>query len=436
MFLALVVGCIPATLDLPTRDVRDPSRIVPDRKGVHAGDDAVEQVDGGEIETETVFGDTGLADAGGGGEDGKMFWQLDEVREVDITLPQESYSALQQSPTTYVSGEVVIEGEDIGEIGVRLKGESTYRPLSGKAGFKLKFDFTDDDKQVDGLRRLTLHSNVYDPSFLHELTSHHVWQAAGLAAKRVGYAWVTVNGLDYGLYTVVDTADESFLKAFYDDPSGALWEAEGADFYTGRCSGFELKEPPVDIEASASIFEACGVGELQGDDFYDQLDATFGQAGFFEYVAIEAAVAHWDGYGLNLNNWFVYYEPESASWSMAPHSTDLAWGWNPWDYGNATCFNYQTDPRSYDNGRLLERCNAHPECKERLYETYEWAADLIEDETDAILDLIDDGYALIAEYVPNDPRMEYSVQDFEQHVDCLQEKIPQRPDVIRARVGL
>ena len=52
---------------------------------------------------------------------------------------------------------------------------------------------------------------------------------AGSAAPRVTYAWVSVNGEPYGLYTVPESVDENFLEHNFTDRRGPIH-----DFLTSK----------------------------------------------------------------------------------------------------------------------------------------------------------------------------------------------------------
>ena len=48
-----------------------------------------------------------------------------------------------------------------------------------------------------------------------EATSAAFLTAIGLPSSRVGYAWVRLNGDDYGLYTTVENVDKTFAKRWF-----------------------------------------------------------------------------------------------------------------------------------------------------------------------------------------------------------------------------
>src|SRR6185369_7170650 len=86
-------------------------------------------------------------------------------------------------------------------VGVRLKGGSFgFRTLTGKASFKVKFNFSVSGQRFQGLKKLTLNNMVQDDSMVHETLAYTAFRAMGVPAPRTGFAYLRVNGADYGVY--------------------------------------------------------------------------------------------------------------------------------------------------------------------------------------------------------------------------------------------
>ena len=122
-------------------------------------------------------------------------------------------------------------------VGIRLKGGTgSFRPLSGKAAFKIKFNFEnpkgEKGKKFLGLKKLTLNNMVQDPSMIHENLIYQAFRAVGVSASRTGYAYVRVNGDDYGLHLNIENVDDVALgKRFgtFQKPPQHLYEGEYGD---------------------------------------------------------------------------------------------------------------------------------------------------------------------------------------------------------------
>lgn len=342
------------------------------------------------------------------------FFEQGVVREFVIELDQQDYNSLQNDPYSYVEAEFVVEDQTLTGVGVRLKGESTYRPISGKPSFKIKFDYVDDEQRLHDKNRLTLHNMIYDPSMMTESLGYRVFRDADLPASRTGYANVWINDRLYGLYAIIETLDEDFVQRWWDDPEGMLYEVSGGDYSSSY--SFEMEEMGDEADPQ-QLRELCKAMQAQGEELYTSAQEHFDWEQVSLYLATEAAIGHWDGYSLNVNNWWIYWEPSTDAWHYIPWSVDLSWAWNPWSSG--TYGNYGASPDDYDQGMLVSRCHAYTPCKEDLRARISELADHLETyDFDA---LVDEHVALLAEHVYADMKKEYSNMEYDQHVEGLRD---------------
>src|SRR5687767_5778457 len=111
----------------------------------------------------------------------------------------------------YVKAQVEIDGEKLGDVGLRFKGQSSYSRTAStvRRPLKLKFDHFVEDQEFHGLQALSLSNNIEDTSLLRETVGHALLRDAGLPAARTCLAlvYLTVDGLHddepLGLYTAI-----------------------------------------------------------------------------------------------------------------------------------------------------------------------------------------------------------------------------------------
>ncbi len=167
------------------------------------------------------------------------------VVEIDLQLPAASQDALASDPGEYVDATFSLTGPHGSygplAIGARLKGTTSFRPLSGKAAFKLKLAHTVKGQRFLGLKTLTLNNMVQDPSMVREVLAYEVFRAVGIPAPRAGYAYLRVNGQDYGVYLNVETPDNVSLPRWFTS-TGHLYEGEKVDVEPGAAENFEVDE--------------------------------------------------------------------------------------------------------------------------------------------------------------------------------------------------
>jgi hypothetical protein len=295
----------------------------------------------------------------GGGTSDAAGWLFDPyaVVEIDLQLPQESIDALAADPEEYTDGTFSLRttGGTYGPlgVGVRLKGGlGSFRPLEGKAAFKLKFNHSVSGQRFLGLKKLTLNNMVQDHSMIHEVLAYRAFRELGVPASRTGYAFVRVNGSAYGVYVNVETLDDvSLPRAF--PSTGHLYEGEyGADVVAGDAGLFEVDEGDEsdlgDLETLIST-----VNEGTGD-WSERVAAVADLEEMTRMWAVENYIGHWDGYAgnetsLHPNNYYLHADG-TGYFSMLPWGTDQAWT-------RRLLFDA-------DGGELFDRCLSDASCAE------------------------------------------------------------------------
>jgi hypothetical protein len=272
-------------------------------------------------------------------------FQPSTVDVIELSLPQASIDALEADPKgEYQPGTFSIAETDgtpagigafspLRNVGIRLKGGTgSFEPLSGKAAFKIKFGKTE---RYLGLKKLTLNNMVQDPSMLHETLAYEAFRAAGVPAVRTGYAYVRVNGEDYGVYLNVETLDDLALeKRFgtFGAPPQHLYEGEyGADVSAGGAGAFEVDEgEETERDDLDALIAAASDGAAP--DWSDRVGAVADLEEMTRNWAVEKYIGHWDGYAgqagtpdLPLpNNYYLYSDP-IGRFQMLPWGTDQTW---------------------------------------------------------------------------------------------------------------
>src|SRR6478609_5013795 len=315
---------------------------------------------------------------------GSAGWIFDpsKVVVIDLTLSPSAEAELETEPDEYVEGGFAIsttDGVPGGEehliesrslAGIRLKGgvKGSFRKLSGKAAFKVKFNFENEKgekgKKYLGLKKLTLNNMVEDFSLIHEALAYAAYRGAGLPASRTGYAFVRVNGHAYGVYLTVEDVDDVGLERWFGpfaDPQH-LYEGEagadvkpGADALPAGEGGFEVDEgDPANLDDLKALIAA--VNSTEGEGWSAAVAPVADLAELTRMWAVEKYVGHWDGYAgkagqFQPNNYFLYSDPMGV-FQMIPWGTDETWE--------------RRLPFDGPAGLMFNRCLADPAC-EALY---------------------------------------------------------------------
>lgn len=258
--------------------------------------------------------------AGGAG------WMFDPrvVVRIDLVLSADAVAELAAEPDEYVPATFTLGYEDRHygpwPVSLRLKGGiGSFRPLDGKAAFKIKFR---SGMRPDGLEKLTLNNMVQDASKVHEAVSYELFRAMDVAAPRTGYASVTLNGEPYGLYLNVETLDRVAMSRWY-PATRHLYEG-GYGYLTNPLDPFdehyEVDEGDEDDRADLAALLATARDLSPG--WYARMAALADLEQMTRMWATEAYVGHWDGYiGRFVSNYYLHVDG-AGRFTMLPWGTD------------------------------------------------------------------------------------------------------------------
>lgn len=223
-------------------------------------------------------------------------------------------------PYTYVDASVTIDGVTFPKVGLRKKGfigsQSTIRP-----SLKIKLNRTDKKGGIDGLTNLTLNNNQQDESLVSQFMGYAIFNAAGSPAPRCAYARVTVNGVNLGVYSHVETVRKPLLKRSFGSNKGTLYEGPYVDFYEGWEGSFERKRGK-NKPGRKKIKQLIKALENGDGDVEKAIGELVDLDSFYTFWAVEGLIGFWDGYSGNSNNFLFYLNPETDKFHFIPWGAD------------------------------------------------------------------------------------------------------------------
>jgi len=319
-----------------------------------------------------------------------------KVITVDISLSEFSIASLDVEPRVYVPGEVMLTIDGVShpsmETGVRLKGKyGSFRTLDEKAAFKLKMNFSVPGQTLLGLKKFTLNNMVQDKAMLHEALAYRIFRALGIPCPRTGYAWVIVNGENYGLYANIESMDEVFLSRFY-QKTNHLYEGEyGSDVVPGEAGDFDIDEGSTSNISDLLLLIAAA--QAEDGVWLESVEPYVDFAQMVPMWLVEQYIGHWDGYAPTINNYYLHSEAD-AFFTMLPWGVD------------------QTFAQKRDiyegKGHLFARCMQLKACRDQ-YEDAMVALMPVLDELELVL-FAEELAGFLAPWVESDPRREYTIE--------------------------
>ena len=432
MLALLLLACTEApTRPSTTEPFLEPEPDHPEDTGTSGGGDGFDD----DPTTPTGTGDDsggggdGGGDDGGGGDHGDTVFDDTVVQEFVLDIPDDSWDALSSGggwgggTNDYYEATFTGHGEKL-EVGIRLKGSSTWQTIDQKPNFKIKFDEFVKDQELLDADCFDLHNEMYDPSYMKEFLAYKAFREAGLPASRTGWAHLTVNGEDYGLYAIIEKEDGRYLKQWFDDTTGVVYESVSCDLNNTACWELDRDGDADDDDALGELEDAA-----TDADWYDSIQTEIDWPVVSRSLALEMSIAHWDGYAGNLNNIRFYHEPTVDLWYYTPWSTDLAFGSNPWHGGAQYCGQYMTNPSDYQSGIMVTKCRADSDCRDELDAAFLEMADHL-DKIDLVAE-IERVAPILADYADSDPKNNFGADRVQGEIDCLEGWIADRPDELR-----
>jgi len=159
------------------------------------------------------------------------------VHTVDIVVDEDDWDEMLENGADkeYVISTVVIDNNAINNVAIRTKGNSSLRDIvksdSDRYSFKIEFDHYDDSLSYYGLDKLALNNMYQDNTYMKDYLAYQMLDFMDADAPLASYAYITVNGEDWGLYLAVEAVEDSFIDRVYGtDSDGNLYKPEtGSD---------------------------------------------------------------------------------------------------------------------------------------------------------------------------------------------------------------
>lgn len=239
----------------------------------------------------------------------------------------------------YVDATVRFNGKRWDHVGFRLKGNSSlnaaWRQGNYKLPFRLNFDKFEDefpgilDQRFFGFDELSFSPGFKDQSLIREKVTADILRLADIPAARTAFYRVYLDvgtGSRYvGVYTVVEVADDTFLKRAFPGQVGNLYKPES------RLATFSIPQFEKKVDVTGSYADVQGLvsalnSPLRTTDraaWRAGLEAVLDVPHFTKWLAINTAMVNWDTYGVIAHNYYLFRHPQRG------------FVWIPWDHNEA-----------------------------------------------------------------------------------------------------
>ncbi|WP_020471317.1 CotH kinase family protein [Zavarzinella formosa] len=239
--------------------------------------------------------------------------------KIEITLDKENKALLDKDPRKYVRCTFKANDLTLNDVGLHLKGAAgSFRGWDDKPALTLNIDKFTKGQTFFGMDKIHLNNSVQDGSYFNEIVAADVFGRAGLPTARFTHVRVELNGRKVGMYLLKEGYDKTFLKRFFPDASGNLYDGgflQDIDAAIKQDSGSGKDRK--DLQA---LVAACRTPDEKKR--WEAVNKLLDVEKFISLACMEVLTVDWDGYTRNRNNYRLYHDPKTDKFVFIPHGKD------------------------------------------------------------------------------------------------------------------
>lgn len=185
----------------------------------------------------------------------KTLFDTSKVHTINIIMDDWDEFTANCKSEEYYACTVVIDNEAYKNVAIRGKGNTSLSQVSNdRYSYKIEFDHYDSTNTYYGLDKLCLNNIIQDNTYMKDYLTYQMMNEMGVASPLCSYAYITVNGEDWGLYLAVEGLEESFLQRNYGKDYGELYKPDSMNMGGGRGNGekFDMDEFLNDSESEST----------------------------------------------------------------------------------------------------------------------------------------------------------------------------------------
>ena len=156
------------------------------------------------------------------------------VHTIDIVMNDWDFFIRTCTNEEYQNCTVVIDNESYKDVAIRAKGNTSLTNVASygndRYSFKIEFDHYDKNKSYYGLDKLVLNNIIQDNTYMKDYITYQMMGKFGVASPLCSFAYIRVNGDDWGLYLCVEAVEDSFLERNYTTNEGELYKPDSVSF--------------------------------------------------------------------------------------------------------------------------------------------------------------------------------------------------------------
>ena len=236
-----------------------------------------------------------------------------------------------------VPATVTIDGTLYRDVGVRFRGNSSYRmvPTGFKRSFNLAFDHARSDQQVGGYNTLNLLNANSDPTFVRTVLYSEIGRNY-VAIPRVNFVHVVINGESWGIYLNAQQFNKDFLRDNYGSTTGVRWKVPGSPRGRGGLEylgdSVEPYKPLYELKSKDSekawtdLVRLCRLLSRTAPEHLEAvLSPHLDIDGVLKFLALEIVFVNTDGYWTRASDYSLFQDAQ-GKFHVLPYDFNEAMG--------------------------------------------------------------------------------------------------------------
>lgn len=307
--------------------------------------------------------DTGGSSPGANDPSGSAaLFDADAVHSISVSFDEGDYDEMiatyrESGDKTWIHASVTIDGVTYDDVGLRLKGNSSLRGLSGRGGpgggpggggggstssstatpealpWRIRLDKYVDGQNHQGYHDIVVRSNN-STTALNEAVALELLGEAGLATQAAAQVRFQVNGSDEVLRLIVELPDDDYWQEqAFDGAAGALYKADSDGDWSFRGDDPESYTDVFDQKGGDDVTDLTPLIELlqfinesDDDTFAAQLDRYLDVDSLATYLAMMDLVDNFDDISGPGNNAYLWWDASTERFTVVPWDLNLAFG--------------------------------------------------------------------------------------------------------------
>ena len=162
----------------------------------------------------------------------QSFYDMDEIQTIEVTFAESNWDQLMDNAYAadagYILAEsITINGITYDSVGVKYKGNSTYRSNQIKNPWHIELD-TYKDHEHDGYTDIKLANGSKDPSMIRDVLAYSILRQY-MEAPQANFANLYVNGDLIGLYANTESISKKFMNSRFGSKENTRFKCSPPD---------------------------------------------------------------------------------------------------------------------------------------------------------------------------------------------------------------